>query len=133
MGADRAVLVAVVEFVAVAQRHALGRQERPQERRHAEDLLADQLEQPADLPLGHRAQPQPRHVDERAQVRRHHEVRAGRVREDEPRILAGQPGPQHLAVQVERAADLLLVALASSGSASAIECGSMVAGPLNLT
>ena len=111
-GPDGAVLVAVVELVAVAERHALGRQERAEERRDREDLVADELEEPADLPLGHRAQAQPGHVDERPQVRRHHEVRPGRVGEDEPGVLAGHAGPEQLAVQPERAVDLLLVALA---------------------
>ena len=90
---DRAVAVAVVELVAVAQRHALGGEERPEERRDAEDLVADQLEQAADLPLGHRAQPQPRHVDERPQVRGHDQVGPGRIGEDEPGVLAGNPRP----------------------------------------
>src|SRR5829696_1435667 len=109
---DRAVLVAVVELVAVAQRDALRREERAQEGRHAEDLVADQLEQPADLPLGHRAQAQARHVDEGPQVRRHHEVRAGRVGEDEPGILAGHAGLEQVAVERQGAVHLLLVPLA---------------------
>ena len=68
--------------------------------------MADQLEQPADLPLGHRAEPQPRHVDERPQVRRHDEVRPGRVREDEPGVLARDAGGDEVAVDAHRALDL---------------------------
>ena len=112
MRPDGAVPVAVVELVAVAERHALGREERPEERRHGEDLVADQLEEPADLPLRHRAQAQPGHVDERPQVRRHDQVGPRRVREHEPGVLAGDAGPEHLPVQVERPVDLRLVPLA---------------------
>ena len=111
------MLVAVVELVAVAERDALRREERAEERRHREDLVADQLEEPPDLPLGHRAQPQAGHVDERPQVGRHHEVGPRRVGEDEPRVLAGHPGLEQLAVQPERAVDLLLVPLAQVGIA----------------
>src|SRR5207249_7810 len=55
---DGAMLVAVPGLVAVAERHALRGEERAEERAHREDLVADELEQPADLPLGHRAQPE---------------------------------------------------------------------------
>ena len=103
---DGAVLVAVAHLVAVAERHALRGEERAEERRHLEDLVADQLEEPADLPLGHRAQAQARHVDERPQVRRHHEVRPGRVREDEPGVLARDARADEVAVEVHRALDL---------------------------
>ena len=91
-GPDRAVAVAVVELVAVAERHALGREERAEERRHREDLVADELEQPPDLPLGHRAQAQAGHVDERPQVRRHDQVGPGRVGEHEAGVLARDAG-----------------------------------------
>src|SRR5580765_1307368 len=47
---DRAVLVAIAHLVAVAEGDALRGEERPEERRHGEDLVADELEQPADLP-----------------------------------------------------------------------------------
>jgi hypothetical protein len=59
VGADRAAGVAVVELVAVAERHALRGEERAEERRDLEDLVADELEQPPDLPLAivHSAQP----------------------------------------------------------------------------
>ena len=130
---DRAVPVAVVELVAVAERHALRGEERAEERRHVEDLVADQLEEPADLPLGHRAQAQPGHVDERAQVHGHHEVRPGGIREHEPGVLARDPGAEQVAVQRQRAVDLFLVPLAQLGSASAMEWGSIVAAPLNFT
>ena len=49
MRPDGAVLVAVAIFVAVAEWHALRREERAEERRDRKDLVADQLEEPADL------------------------------------------------------------------------------------
>ena len=127
-------LVAVVELVAVAERHALRGEERAQERRHREDLVADELEQPPDLPLGHRAQAQPGHVDERPQVRRHDEVRPGRVREDEPGVLAGHAGPEQVAIQAQRAVDLRpRSARAGPGRPRRSSGGSIVAAPLNVT
>ena len=112
MGSDRAVLVAVAHLVAVAQGHAFRGEEAAQERAHIEDLMADQLEQPADLPLGHRAQTQARHVDQGAQVGGHHQVRASRVGEDEASILTGNTGGDEVPIEVHRAVDLVFVALA---------------------
>ena len=105
----RAVLIAILELVAVAERHALGRQKRAQEWRDGKDLVAHELKQPADLPLGHRAQAQAGHVDERPQVGRHHEVRPGGIGEDEPGILARDARLQHLAVEPKGAIDLFFV------------------------
>ena len=107
------MLVAVAALVAVAQRHALRGEEGAQERRHVEDLVADQLEQPADLPLGHRAEPEPGHVDEGSQVRRHDQVGPGRIRENEPGILGRNAGLDQVAVDAHRAADRVFVLLAN--------------------
>src|SRR5262249_13714841 len=81
-----------------------------QERRDREDLVADELEEPPDLPLRHRAEAQPGHVDEGPQIRGHDEVRARRIREDEARILAGDARLDELTVERHRALDLLLEA-----------------------
>src|SRR3990172_2907180 len=108
---DRTMAVAIAELVAVAERHALWSEEAAEEGAYAEDLVADQLEQPPDLPLGHRAQAQARHVDERAQVRRHDEVRAGGVREHESRVLGRDALRDEVAIERQGAVDLRLVAL----------------------
>src|SRR3990170_754435 len=133
---DGAVLVAVAVLVAIAQRHALGGQERAEEGAHPEDLVADELEEPPDLPLGHRAQSQPGHVDERAQVRGHDQVRARHAadgeREDDVFDRRAVPGLDDLAHEVllllrcdpalRRAGeDLLRPQLAVAGAAGRVD------------
>ena len=56
MRPDWAVAILVAGLVAVAERHALGCQEAAEERTHRKHLVADQLEEAADLPLGHGAE-----------------------------------------------------------------------------
>ena len=51
-------------------------------------------------------------MDQRPQVRGHHEVRPGRVGKHEPGVFAGEPGLEHLPIQLERTGDLVLVPLA---------------------
>ena len=121
------MLVAVLELVAVAQRDALGGEERAEERRHPEDLVADQLEEPADLPLGHRAEAQPGHVDQRAQVRGHHQVGPRGIREDEARVLAREAGLEHVAIELERPSSSPAAESAASAAhrcAASINCAS---------
>ena len=96
------MLVAVAHLVAVAERHALGREERSEERGDAEDLVADLLEELADLPLRHGAEPEPGHVDQLAQVDRHHQVGLHRVGEDETRVLRRHLRLEQLAIQIQR-------------------------------
>ncbi len=104
-----AMLVPVAGFVAVPEGHALGREEAPQERAHGEYLVADQLEEPANLPLRHRAQAEPGHVYQRPQVGRHDQVGSGGVREDESRVFAGDAGFHEIGIEFERPFDLVRV------------------------
>ena len=102
------MLVAVAHLVAVAERHALGGQEGAEERADPEDLVADLLEELADLPLGHGAQAQPAHVDQLPQVDGHDQVGLHRVREDEARVLGRHLGLEQLPVEVEVVVDRAL-------------------------
>src|SRR5207249_10301349 len=109
---DGAVAVTIVEFVAVAERHAFGGEEAAEEWRHAEDLVADQLEQPPDLPLRHRAKAKPGHVDQRSKIGGHDEIGSRGIGKDEAGILAWHAGLERLPVQVERAIYRFFVSLA---------------------
>ena len=94
--------ILVPRLIAVAERDALWGEEAAKEGAHRKDLVADELEESADLPLRHGAEAEARHVDEGAQVHRHDQVGARGVREDKARILRWDPRLHEIAVETER-------------------------------
>ena len=100
--------ILVARLVAVAERHALRGEEAAQERAHRKHFVADELEEAADLPLRHGAEAQARHVNQRAQVDGHDQVRPRGVGEDKSRIFGGDSRRNEVAVEAERTLGCLL-------------------------
>ena len=112
MGPDRAVLVAVGELVAVAEGTHFGARNEP---RNGETAKTSWRISWKSRRISHWAIVHSRRPDMWMSARRFVVItRFVRVAfgEDEPRVLAGDAGLDQLAVQPERAVDLLLVALA---------------------